>query len=140
MRAVVDIAENRVVGWHEPRTSAQPPERTLAPRARIYMSAALLFSGADRLLRQEDISIPLPDGPNAFRSETGPLLRAVDTRTGQVLTENPDGATGRVSRVFCAGKVERTVVVDDGQVHLVDLDTLETIASRPIPFGRPYVF
>ena len=137
-RVVVDIAENRVVGWHDPQIAAKAPERTLVPGARVYISAVLLFSRAERLLRQEDVWIPLPDAPNAVRSELGPLLRAVDTRTGRVMMENPDGATGKVSRVFCPGKAERTVLMADGQVHLLDLATLETIASAPIPFDRPY--
>ena len=137
-RVVVDIAENRVVGWHDPQIAAKAPERTLVPGARVYISAVLLFSRAERLLRQEDVWIPLPGAPNAVRSELGSLLRAVDTRTGRVMMENPDGATGKVSRVFCPGKAERTVLMADGQVHLLDLATLETIASAPIPFDRPY--
>lgn len=139
-RAVVDIAENRVVGWHDSQMSATPPERVLAPGARINMAGVLVFSGADRLLRQEEISIPHPAAPSAFKSTTGPLLRVVDTRTGRVLTENPDGATGKVSRVFCAGKAERTVLAADGQVHLIDLNTLETMASAAIPFDGFFVF
>ena len=138
MRVVVDIAENRVVGWYDSQMSAQPPGFTPVAGARMRMSGSLLFSGADRLLLQQDISIRHPDGPTAFKSGTGPLLRAVDTRTGRVLTEYPEGATGKVARVFCAGKAERTVLAGDGQVHLVDLDTLDTIASAPIPFSRPY--
>ena len=108
MRVVVDIAENRVVGWHDTQPSAEPPERPGAPAgARISVPDVLLFSGAERLLRQERVSIPHPAAPSARQFDTGPLLRVVDTLTGRVLAEAPGGPTGRVSRAFCAGKAEQ---------------------------------
>ena len=139
MRVVVDIAENRVVGWHDTQASAEPPERRQAPAgARISMRDVLLFSGGRRLLRQEEVSIPHPAAPSARQTDTGPLLRAVDTLTGRILKNAPDSPTGRVSRVFCPGKAERAVLAGDRQVHLIDLATLERIASARVPFDSPY--
>ena len=137
----MDIADNRVVAWHESEDSAKLPEGDQSGSGgRTYLPSVLLFADGNRLLRQQSTWIPLPDGPSAFRAMRGPRLRTVDTRSGQVLKDNPRTATGRVSRVFCRGMAERTVVFGDRQVHLIDLNTLETIASSSIPFDRFFVF
>lgn len=141
MRVLVDIADNTTVAWHDSSTSAALPDSDQAGSGeRTYLPSTLLFADGKRLLRQQETWIPLPDGPNAYESIPGPLLRSVDTHTGQVMNENPRAATGSVSRVFCRGMGERTVISGGRRVHLIDLTTLEPIASSPIPFDRPFVF
>ena len=141
VRAVVDIADNKVGAWHESQRSAKLLDGNRAGLGvRTYLSSVVLFAGGNKLLRQQSIWIPDPAGPNAFRTIPGPLLQTVDLQSGQVLKENPSGLTGTVSRVFCRGMAERTVLSGDRQVHLIDLNTLEPIASVQIPFDRPFVF
>lgn len=139
-RTVVDIADNRVVAWYESPGSANRPEDRAGSGERAYLRSALLFADGARLLRQQETWTPLPDGPSVYRSTPGPLLRTVDTHTGQVARENSRAPTGYVSRVFCRGTAERTVMSGDGSVHLIDLNTLEPVASSQIPFDRPFVF
>ena len=138
-RLVVDVADDSVVAWHESRRSAMLPEDGVSG-VRAYLPSVLLFADGTRLLRQQETWTPLPDGPSAFRSTAGPLLRTVDTRTGEVVKENSRAVTGNVSRVFCRGSSERTVISGNGNVHLVDLNTLDPIASSQIPFDRAFVF
>ena len=100
VRAVVDIADNKVVAWHESEDSAKLPEGDQSGSGgRTYLPSVLLFADGNRLLRQQSTWIPLPDGPSAFRAMRGPRLRTVDTRSGQVLKDNPRTATGRGMRL-----------------------------------------
>ena len=141
VKAVVDIAENKVVAWHQlGATHTLSGGRQNGLEAKTYMPSVLLFADGKRLLRQQEQSIPLPDGRSAFRTMPGPLLRTVNTGSGQVLNESTLSPSGTVSRVFCRGISERTVVSGEGKIHLIDLNTLETIASAAIPFERPFVF
>ncbi len=58
-----------------------------------------------------------------------------------MVAANDAGPVGEVSRALCRGSAERVVVSGNGQVHLVDLETLRPIASAAVPFGRYfYVF
>lgn len=141
MNVIVDIADNEVAAWHT--SSAElPREGTRGTgSARNYLASALLFTGGNRILRQQEIWIPDPPGSSdSFRRVPGPLLRAVDAENGRSARDNALAPLGTVSRVFCRGATERTTLVGNRRIHLIDLDTLDTIASSPIPFDRPFVF
>ncbi len=141
VKAVVDIADNKVVAWHQLGASHKlSGGNQNGVGAKTYMQSVLLFADGNRLLRQQEQSNPLPDGRSTFRTMPGPLLRTVDTRNDQVLNENTLSPSGTVSRVFCREMAERTVISDDRRVHLFELNTLKSIASRRIPFDRPFVF
>ena len=140
MNAVVDIADNSVVAWHE-WSNRLPQEYRSEVGARNSLARILLFADGNKVLRQQEIWVPDPPGStDSFRRMPGPLLRTVDAKNGQVLRDNARTPPGTVSRVFCRGVSERVIVAADRQVHLIDLDTLDTIASWPIPFDRPFVF
>ncbi len=139
VRAVVDIADNEVGAWHELQRSAELLDGNRAG-VRTYLSSVVLFAGGNKLLRQQSTWTPDSAGPNSFRTTPGPLLQTVDLQSGQVLKEDSHRLTGTVSRVFCRGMRERTVLSGDGQVHSIDLNTLEPIASAQIPFDRAFVF
>ena len=141
MKVVVDIADNTVVAWHDPRRSAKLSEDELAGSGkRTYLLSTLLFADGKRLLLQQEIWTPLLDGPSAFKSIPGRLVRTVDTRTGQVTNDNPRAVVGTVSRVFCRGSAERAVISGGGEVHLFDPNTLQPTGTMSVPFERYWVF
>lgn len=138
-KAIVDIASNRLVRSFQ----FDDPLRTSSERSassRTYMSSLAFIGGGAGLLRQIEVWVPNPPGANSFRVKPGALLRVLDTRTGSVVAENGNAPTGKASRIFCRGHDERVVLSAAGEVHLIDLITLQPVASARVPFARHFVF
>ena len=67
-------------------------------------------------------------------------MTVADTSNGEFLREVTLNGSGEMSRLMCRNEAERVVLSDTGMVHLVDLDSLEIIATQPVPFHRYFVF
>ena len=141
VKVFVDVASNDVVSmmpFDDSGLGGASDENGSGKRT--FMISVALFAGGGKLLRQLEIWTPDPAGVNTYRSDPGALLRVWDTGSGALMTENNDAPPRTASRVFCRGGDERVVLSGRGRVHLVDLNTLEPIASAAIPFGRHFVF
>ena len=134
---VIDVAGNDVVATFEtnPPSSASS---TVRVDRRVWFSGQGLFADGTRTLEQETISTRLEGG--GVRITQGSRLRVLDTATGRVVAKNEDAPVGMVSRPFCRNAAERVVVASERKVHLIDLNTLEPIATMSVPFEKYWVF
>ena len=140
-KAFVDVASNRVVSRMPFDNSAHNVTNDrLGPADRAYMRSVALFAGGGKLLGQPEIWRAVPPDLNSFRTNPGALLRVLNTANGATVVVDDQAPSGNVSRVFRRGGHERVVLSGDGRVHLLDLGTLEVIATAAIPFGRHFVF
>ena len=142
-KVILDVASNRAVSKmrFDNAVRNRSGERDASDGTRTVMRSIALFAGGRKLLRQSEIGTPYPPGSShSYRTRPGATLRALDTVTSGTVVENYDAPPGTASRVFCEGADERIVVSGQGRMHLVDLQTLEPIASAAIPFGRHFVF
>ena len=119
---LVDLSENEVV------------------REFRYMRGArgLLFADGEKYL-QQDITLTPADTGGYYVDYTG-RVRVVDTRTSEILGETALEGSGEMSRLLCRNEAERVVLSDNEMVHLLDLDSLEIIATQTVPFVRYFVF
>ena len=139
VNGVLDMATNEVAFAFEydgPITVPKDPAH-IRPSARF--KDRLLFADGTRLLQQESVYTPIPEVVG-FEVDPSSRLRILDTGTGRVVRENASAPVGTVSRLFCRSMAERFVLAGDGKAHLMDLGTLEPVATASIPMGRPFVF
>lgn len=137
---VLDLAGNAVVSAFEyggPFTISKDPAHQ-RPHSRF--ENRLLFAGGQRLLQQEELATPDTPGWNSYRIQPTGHIRVLDTASGRVVGENRSAPVGAASRLFAPGGKERFVISGDGKAHLLDLETLETVATASIPQGRHFVF
>ena len=88
---------------------------------------------------QQDITLT-PAGTDGYYIGYTGRVRVVDTRTSEILGEATLNGFGEFSRFFCRNEAERVVLSDDGMIHVLDLNSLEIIATQPVPFHRYFVF
>ncbi len=119
---LVDLATNEVVTEFRYRTRAR----------------GLLFDDGARYLQQDITGTPA-DGGGYYVGYTG-RVRVIDTHTSEILGEAALDGSGPMSHLLCRNEAERVVLSDTGKVHLLDLETLEIIATQPVPFERYFVF
>ena len=137
---VVDVKTNEVAFAFEHKGRFTIPKDPLHARQFARFENRLLFASATRLLQQEVLYTPDTPGQNSYRFRPLPRLRVLDTQSGRVVAENVRAPVGQVSRLLCLDSQERVVVSEEGRVQLIDLATLEPIATVAIPDGRHYVF
>ena len=137
---VLHVSKNEVAFAFEHEGRFTIPKDPKHRRPFLRFENRLLFADGRRLLQQEELGTPDTPGWNSYRVQPTDRLRVLDTASGRVVSENKTAPVGTASRLFCPGGKERFVVTGDGKVHLIDLGTLDTIATATIPLGRPFVF
>lgn len=120
---LVDLSTNEVVT--EFRAKAQ--------------TRVVLFDSGRKLLQQDITRVPV-EGVDGHRVGYTGHMTVADTSNGEFLREVTLNGSGEMSRLMCRNEAERVVLSDTGMVHLVDLDSLEIIATQPVPFHRYFVF
>ena len=139
VNGVLDLADNAVVSAFEYESSFTIPKDPADLRPFARFKDRLLSADGKTLLQQEMHNEPVP-GTVAYKTSPTSRLRVLGTASGSVVNENNAAPAGRASRLFCPGGRERFVVSGAGEAHLVDLETLEIVATASIPQGRPWVF
>ncbi len=140
VNGVLDLARNKVMFAFEYRGPFTIPKDPTHSRAFARFENRLLFEDSTRLLQQEVLNTPPWPGTNAYEATPTRRLRVLDTATGRTVVENEKAPMGTTSPLLCEGGAERVVVSASGKAHLIDLTTLETIASESIPLGQHFVF
>ena len=140
VNGVLDLARNEVAFAFEYQGPFTIPKDPAHSRAFAQFENRLLFADGTRLLQQEVSNTPPWPGTNAYKAMPTRRIRVLDTGTGRTVVENQSAPVGTTSTLLCAGGTERVVLSGNGRAHLIDLTTLETIASGSIPLGRHFVF
>jgi hypothetical protein len=101
----------------------------------------LPFADGSRLLQQEVIATPEPNAPNSFRVEPTTTFKVIDTSDGSVtLRRSVKIVPGFIhEQLLCKGASERVAIQSPSAIHLLDLKTLEIVASKDLPFERYFV-
>ena len=98
----------------------------------------LLFADGEQVLRQDITTTPAGEVGH-YIGYTG-RMRVYDTRTSEILGEARLEGSGEMSRLFCRNQAERVVLSDSGMIHVLDLSSLQMVATQPVPFERYFVF
>ena len=140
VNGVLDLARNEVVFEFAYGSRFTIPKDSAHSRPFAEFENRLLFLDGSRMLQQEVVWTPLWPGTNAYEPKPTSRLRVLDLAEGRIAAENDDAPVGTTSALLCAGERERVVVSRNGRAHLIDLMTLDTLASGSIPLGRHFVF